>query len=111
MRPVFAPAAAKDRRDIKDGKDSADGKETTYIDAINQALREEMERDDSVVLMGQDIGAFEGPFRTTRGLHSRWPERVLDTPIAESGTIGIAIGAAVLGYRLVVEMQFGDFVS
>ena len=59
-----------------------------------------MERDESaLVLMGQDIGAFEGAFRTTRGLHARWPDRVLDTPIAESGTIGIAIGAAVLGYR------------
>src|SRR5918999_740298 len=85
--------------------------ETTYVDAINQALREEMERDESVVLMGQDIGVFEGAFRTTRGLHDRWPERVLDTPIAESGTIGIAIGAALLGYRPVVEMQFGDFIS
>ncbi len=81
------------------------------MDAINQALREEMERDESVVLFGQDIGAFEGPFRTTRGLHGRWPHRVLDTPIAESGTIGIAIGAAILGYRPVVEMQFADFVS
>jgi 2-oxoisovalerate dehydrogenase E1 component len=85
--------------------------ETTYVDAINQALLEEMERDSSVVLMGQDIGAFEGAFRTTRGLHARWPDRVLDTPIAESGTIGIAIGAALLGYRPVVEMQFGDFIS
>lgn len=112
MRPVFAPVVeAKDKKGGKDSEDNKDGKETTYIDAINQALREEMERDDSVVLMGQDIGAFEGPFRTTKGLHGRWPERVLDTPIAESGTIGIAIGAAVLGYRPVVEMQFGDFVS
>jgi 2-oxoisovalerate dehydrogenase E1 component beta subunit len=70
-----------------------------------------MERDESVVVMGQDIGVFEGAFRTTRGLHARWPRRVLDTPIAESGTIGIAIGAAILGYRPVVEMQFGDFIS
>jgi 2-oxoisovalerate dehydrogenase E1 component len=85
--------------------------ETTYIDAINQALAEEMERDESVIVMGQDIGAFEGAFRSTRGLYARWPHRVLDTPIAESGTIGIAIGAAVLGYKPVVEMQFGDFIS
>ena len=71
-----------------------------------------MERDESVVLMGQDIGVFEGAFRTNRnGLHARWPHRVFDTPIAESGTIGIAIGAALLGYRPVVEMQFGDFIS
>jgi 2-oxoisovalerate dehydrogenase E1 component len=86
-------------------------RETTYVDAINLALREEMERDESVVVMGQDIGAFEGAFRTTRGLHARWPRRVLDTPIAESGTIGIAIGAAVLGFRPVIEMQFADFIS
>ena len=90
---------------------SPGGRETTYVDAVNQALREEMERDESVVVMGQDIGAFEGAFRTTRGLHARWPGRVRDTPIAESGTLGIAIGAAILGYRPVVEMQFADFIS
>lgn len=83
----------------------------TYIEGIHQALREEMERDPSVVLMGQDIGRFEGAFRVTRGLHARWPERVRDTPIAESGTLGIAAGAAILGYRPVVEMQFGDFIT
>jgi 2-oxoisovalerate dehydrogenase E1 component beta subunit len=83
----------------------------TYVEAIHQALREEMERDPTVVLMGQDIGPFEGAFRVTRGLHSRWPDRVLDTPIAESGAIGIAVGAALLGYRPVVEMQFADFVT
>jgi 2-oxoisovalerate dehydrogenase E1 component len=110
LRPVFAvdpepappapqsPAAALTR-------------ETTYADAINQALAEELERDESVVLLGQDIGAFEGAFRTSKGLYARWPQRVLDTPIAESGTIGIAVGAALLGYRPVVEMQFGDFIS
>jgi 2-oxoisovalerate dehydrogenase E1 component beta subunit len=70
-----------------------------------------MARDSSVVLMGQDIGAFEGAFRSTRGLHERWPDRVLDTPIAESGTLGIAAGAAMLGYRPVIEMQFADFVT
>jgi 2-oxoisovalerate dehydrogenase E1 component len=85
--------------------------EVTYLDAIHQALREEMERDDAVVLMGQDIAAFEGAFRVTKGLHARWPRRVLDTPIAESGTLGIAAGAALLGFRPVVEMQFADFVS
>lgn len=84
---------------------------TTYVQAINDALAEELERDPSVVLMGQDIGVFEGAFRATRQLHQRWPERVLDTPIAESGTLGIAAGAALLGYRPVVEMQFSDFVS
>ncbi|MFQ5528383.1 MAG: thiamine pyrophosphate-dependent enzyme, partial [Thermoanaerobaculia bacterium] len=83
----------------------------SYVDAIREALAEEMERDQRVVLMGQDIGHFEGAFRATRGLHAQWPRRVLDTPIAESGTLGIAVGAAILGYRVVVEMQFADFVS
>ena len=85
--------------------------EVTYLDAIHQALREEMERDPAVVLLGQDIAAFEGAFRVTRGLYARWPERVLDTPIAESGALGLAAGAALLGFRPVVEMQFADFVS
>jgi len=112
LRPVFARAPPQRETGAAPAiLSTRPAGETTYVDAINQALREEMERDDSVILMGQDIGAFEGAFRTTRGLHARWPERVLDTPIAESGTIGIAIGAALLGYRPVVEMQFGDFIS
>src|SRR5579864_5694892 len=129
MRPVFAPdaiapdvapAAAALRATatapvgLGNGPVTARARAaetTTYVDAINLALREEMERDESVLVLGQDIGAFEGAFRTTRGLHARWPYRVLDTPIAESGTIGIAIGAAVLGYRPVIEMQFADFIS
>ncbi|MEM7048589.1 MAG: dehydrogenase E1 component subunit alpha/beta [Acidobacteriota bacterium] len=85
--------------------------ETSYVDAINRALAEEMERDTQVVLMGQDIAAFEGAFRATKKLHATWPERVFDTPIAESGTLGIAIGAALSGFRPVVEMQFADFIS
>jgi 2-oxoisovalerate dehydrogenase E1 component len=85
--------------------------ESTYLDALHDALAEEMERDPSVVLLGQDIATFEGAFRVTRGLHARWPERVLDTPISESGTLGLAAGAALLGYTPVVEMQFADFVS
>jgi 2-oxoisovalerate dehydrogenase E1 component len=112
MRPALAPVPAE--REIREAPavvTARSGGETTYVDAINQALLEEMERDESVVLMGQDIGVFEGAFRTTRGLHARWPHRVLDTPIAESGTLGIAIGAALLGYRPVIEMQFGDFIS
>ena len=115
FRPVFAsapepePAAAAESEPARAA--SVQPRETTYVDAINQALLEEMERDESVILMGQDIGAFEGAFRTTKGLHARWPRRVFDTPIAESGTIGIAAGAALLGYRPVVEMQFGDFIT
>ena len=110
LRPAFAPDSQKviEAPAIITSRPAG---EVTYVDAINRALLEEMERDPSVVLMGQDIGAFEGAFRTTRGLYARWPHRVLDTPIAESGTIGIAIGAALLGYRPVVEMQFGDFIT
>ncbi|MEM1248117.1 MAG: dehydrogenase E1 component subunit alpha/beta, partial [Acidobacteriota bacterium] len=85
--------------------------EVTYVEAVTQALREEMEDDPTVVVLGQDVGAFEGAFRVTKGLHDRWPSRVLDTPIAESGTLGLAAGSAVLGWRPVVEMQFADFVS
>ena len=106
-RSVFAPAIAVDADPLPD----AEGEETSYVDAIHEALAHELERDDALVLMGQDIGVFEGAFRVTRGFYTRWPDRVLDTPIAESGTVGIAIGAALLGVPTVVEMQFGDFVS
>jgi len=85
--------------------------EVTYLEGIHDALAEELEHDPSLLLMGQDIGVFEGAFRVTRGLLARFPGRVLDTPIAESGTIGIAIGAALLGHRVVVEMQFADFIA
>lgn len=87
------------------------GEAQYYVEGVHQALREELERDPGVVLMGQDIGPFEGAFRITKGLWAQWPERVRDTPIAESGTLGIAAGAALLGYKPVVEMQFGDFIS
>jgi 2-oxoisovalerate dehydrogenase E1 component len=119
MRPVFAadgtPPAVPARITVSEPlvapQPEAERKETSYVDAVNLALREEMERDPTVLVLGQDIGAFEGAFRTTKGLHARWPDRVRDTPIAESGTIGVAIGAALLGYKPVIEMQFADFIS
>ncbi len=112
-RPVFAPvvAAARGGDGGEAAEPAASGEPVAYVDAIRQALEEELEDDPAVVLMGQDIGVFEGAFRTTRGLWARWPERVLDTPIAEAGAIGIAVGAALLGFKPVVEMQFADFVS
>lgn len=110
-RPAFAPQPEPAADPAATSTVLEDARETSYVEAVTRALREEMERDDTVVLMGQDIGVFEGAFRVTRGFHERWPDRVLDTPIAESGTIGIAIGASLLGYRPVVEMQFADFVS
>lgn len=112
FRPVFASSESTDDGDISMESSAESSQDvSTYVEGIHQALREEMERDPQVILMGQDIGRFEGAFRITRGLWERWPDRVLDTPIAESGTLGIAAGAAMLGYRPVVEMQFGDFIS
>jgi 2-oxoisovalerate dehydrogenase E1 component len=119
LRPVFAPlpespggVRAPSEAPANPGESTfPEPRPATYVEAISRALQKEMERDESVLLMGQDIGVFEGAFRVTRGLWERWPHRVLDTPIAESGTLGIAIGAALLGFRPVVEMQFADFVS
>ena len=84
----------------------------TYIEAIRQALFEEMEADESVFVIGEDIGAFGGAFKATKGLMERFgDDRVVDTPIAESLIIGASIGAAIRGRRPVAEMQFADFVS
>jgi len=79
--------------------------------ALNAALREAMRADDRVLLMGEDIGPLGGVFRITDGLHAEFGEhRVLDTPLAESGIIGTAIGLAMRGYRPVIEIQFDGFV-
>lgn len=84
--------------------------ERTYRDAIRDALSEEMERDDSVLLMGEDIGVYEGTFRITAGMLKKYgPKRVIDTPIAEAGMAGTAIGMAMLGLRPVVEMMTFNF--
>ena len=84
----------------------------TYLEAISLGLREELERDPSVFLLGQDIAEFGGAFKLTRGFAAEFgKDRIVNTPIAESGTIGMAVGAALLGRRPVVEMQFGDFIS
>ncbi len=88
------------------------GQEVTYLEAISQALDEEMTRDERVFLMGEDIGPYGGAFRITEGFQKKYGEwRVLDTPLAESGFVGAAIGAAMMGLRPVVEMQFADFIS
>lgn len=86
--------------------------ETTYLEAIRQALMEEMERDPNVFVMGEDIGAYGGAFKVTDGLLDRFGDsRVIDTPISEAGFVGAAAGAAHMGMRPVVEMQFIDFIS
>lgn len=85
---------------------------TTYIEAISKALRDEMREDGAVFLMGQDVAAYGGAFKVTRGfLEEFGSARVVNTPIAESGAVGMAVGAALLGRRPVVEMQFADFVA
>lgn len=84
----------------------------TYAQAINEALAEEMERDDRVFVMGEDVGAFGGVFAVTRGLQERFGrKRVFDTPISETFIIGGGVGAAITGLRPVVELQFADFVA
>ncbi len=84
----------------------------TYLEAIREALIEEMDRDPSVFLLGEDIGRYGGAFKVTQGLIERFGEdRVLDTPLSESAIVGAAIGAALLGLRPVVEMQFADFIT
>jgi 2-oxoisovalerate dehydrogenase E1 component beta subunit len=86
--------------------------EVTYLEAISQALDEEMAADNRVFLLGEDIGPYGGAFRITEGFQKKYGDwRVLDTPLAESGFVGAAIGAAMMGMRPVVEMQFADFIS
>src|SRR5256885_2824831 len=81
------------------------------IQAVNDALRIEMRRDPRVVVMGEDVGRFGGVFRATVGLIEEFgPDRVIDTPLAESGIIGAAIGMAMYGLRPVPEIQFSDFI-
>lgn len=86
-------------------------KETRYIKAINEALHEEMARDDSVFIIGEDVGAPGGAFGGTRGLLNAFgARRVRDTPISESAIVGLALGAAMKGLRPVVEIMFADFL-
>ncbi|MBF6571049.1 MAG: alpha-ketoacid dehydrogenase subunit beta [Candidatus Binataceae bacterium] len=86
--------------------------EVTYLKAINQALHEEMARDENVFVMGEDVAELGGAFKVTEGLLAAFGEdRVIDTPISESLIIGAGVGAAVLGMHPVLEMQFADFIS
>src|ERR1700719_5003985 len=86
--------------------------EAIYIKAINSSLHEEMRRDENVFVMGEDVADLGGAFKATEGLLDAFgEERVIDTPISEALIVGAGIGAAVLGYRPVAEMQFADFIS
>ena len=96
----------------KEGAEAGAKTEVTYLEAIRQALFEEMERDEHVILLGEDIGSYGGAFGVSLGLMERFgPERVLETPISETGFTGAACGAALMGFRPVVEFQFLDFIS
>src|SRR5918994_4325868 len=87
-------------------------REMTYLEAISDALRYEMRRDESVFCLGEDIGAFGGAFKVTDGFFEEFgAERVLDMPLAENLIVGTAVGAAAEGMRPVCEMQFADFIS
>ena len=85
---------------------------TTYVEALHDALWEEMEADDRVFVLGEDVGVYGGAFKVTDGMIERFgPDRVIDTPISEDAIVGAAIGAAIAGLRPVAEMQFADFIS
>lgn len=82
-----------------------------YIDAIRLAMKEEMQRDEDVFVLGEDVGRKGGVFTTTKGLMEQFGElRVLDTPLAESAIAGVAIGAAMYGMKPIAEMQYSDFM-
>ncbi len=83
----------------------------SLIEAINSAIKEEMERDESVFILGEDVGVRGGVFRATQGLLEQFgEERVIDAPLAESAIAGVGIGAAMYGMRPIAEMQFADFI-
>jgi 2-oxoisovalerate dehydrogenase E1 component beta subunit len=86
--------------------------QATYLEAIRQGIWEEMERDPSVFCIGEDIGIYGGAFKVTEGFVDRFgPERIIDTPIAESAIVGAAFGASLTGMRPVAEFQFMDFIG
>ncbi len=106
------PRVARGSATLTLAADGTAGVEVSYLEAIRQALFEEMERDERVFVLGQDVGVYGGAFKVTEGLQARFgQERVLDTPLAEEAIVGGAIGAAMRGMRPVAEMQFIDFIS
>ncbi len=87
-------------------------REVFYWQAINEAMCEEMERDDRVILMGEDVGLFGGAMRVSRDMYGKFgPKRVIDTPLAETAIIGSALGAALTGLRPIAEIMFVDFTA
>lgn len=85
---------------------------TTFIEAIRDAIDEEMACDETVIMFGEDIGTYGGAFKVTEGLQAKYgPERIIETPIAEAAVVGAAAGAAMYGMRPIAELQFIDFIS
>ena len=83
----------------------------SYREALNQAMREEMRRDENIILLGEDIGSYGGVFKVTKGLWDEFgADRVIDTPISEAGFVGAAIGAAITGLKPIVEIMWVDFM-
>ena len=84
----------------------------TYRDALNQALREEMQRDDRVFLMGEEVAVYQGAYKVSKGLLQEFGEmRVVDTPITELGFAGVGVGAAMVGLRPVIEFMTWNFAD
>ncbi len=86
-------------------------KTLTFSGALCEALHEEMERDESVFVMGEDVITHGGPYKVTDGIAERFPERIFETPIAEAGIVGLGVGAAMAGMSPVVEIMYMDFVT
>jgi pyruvate/2-oxoglutarate/acetoin dehydrogenase E1 component len=108
----MSPAEVATEVAEREAKPRDETREITYLEAISDALREEMRRDETVFCLGEDIGAFGGAFKVTDGFAEEFgAERVLDTPLAENLIIGAATGAAIEGMKPVCEMQFADFIS
>lgn len=109
---VTASAAGEGSGAAPGGQAAPTVRIATIREAINEALQEEMARDASVIVMGEDVGRPGGVFKVTNGLYDRFgAERVIDTPIAEAGIVGLAVGAAMTGLRPVVEIMFVDFLT
>ena len=102
-----ASAEATRRREAKQEKQAV-----TYLEAIRQGLWEEMEADESVFILGEDVGRYGGAFKLTEGFQEHFgADRVIDTPISEAAIVGAAVGAAHMGFKPVAEMQFIDFIA
>ena len=108
-----AEHSPNDAHPLGEVRDHDESRHLTYIAAISEALREEMERDPNVLVMGEDIaGSFGGAFKVTKGFEEQFgARRVMNMPMAELGFVGMATGMALMGLRPVIEMQFADFIT